>query len=148
MDELQQRYQYAAMMLQLAVPQWIRKWLKRGQQDPEGLWDMMQLQLGPIQQALTDHGEALVAGGGQEGQVAAGFNALAEGLAILAFVPGGVRLFGSHWDAREWAQLMQVPFPWDAATEARIAAELRPLTDLMEAMNPNGKHDPTDRPAE
>lgn len=34
------------------------------------------------------------------GLIAAGFNALAEGLAHLAFCPGGVTWCGSHWDAK------------------------------------------------
>lgn len=33
------------------------------------------------------------------GKLAAGFNLLAEGLALLAFCPGGVTFAGHHWEA-------------------------------------------------
>ena len=35
----------------------------------------------------------------REGDTANAFNALAEGIACLAFAPGGVYAFGRHWDA-------------------------------------------------
>jgi hypothetical protein len=51
--------------------------------------------------------QALVADGNVEGRVAkadrgkvaAGFNLIAEGLALLAFCPGGVTFAGHHWEA-------------------------------------------------
>lgn len=36
----------------------------------------------------------------KKGQTAAAFNALAEGIACLAFAPGGVKRFGLHFEAQ------------------------------------------------
>jgi hypothetical protein len=44
-------------------------------------------------------GDILMFGGGKKGQVAEVFNATAEGIAILSFVPGGVKIFGMHFEA-------------------------------------------------
>jgi hypothetical protein len=38
-------------------------------------------------------------GKGERGEVAAGFNLLAQGLALLSFCPGGVVFAGHHWEA-------------------------------------------------
>lgn len=37
--------------------------------------------------------------GPKEGDTARAFNDLAQAIALLAFAPGGVRVFGRHWDA-------------------------------------------------
>lgn len=52
--------------------------------------------LSTIQRALAEAREEVLYGG-KAG--AAGFNALADGLARLAFLPGGVTILGMHFDA-------------------------------------------------
>ena len=48
---------------------------------------------------LGEHGDVLLFGGGKPGQAAALFNQLARSIAVLSFWPGGVSLFGQHWES-------------------------------------------------
>ena len=49
---------------------------------------------------LGEHGDVLIHGGGKPGQTADLFNRVAQAIAVLAFVPGGVELFGTRFEAR------------------------------------------------
>lgn len=49
---------------------------------------------------LGKRGDILLFGGGKKGEVAALANGLAQGIAILAFAPGGITIFGQHWEAK------------------------------------------------
>lgn len=51
---------------------------------------------------LGKHGDALMFR--VKGQSAEAFNRLAEGIAIMAFCPGGVTAFGSHWEEKRTVQ--------------------------------------------
>jgi|SRR5579872_1737707 len=46
---------------------------------------------------IAEHGDIILYRGGKKGESAKAFNALAEGLAIGAFQPGGATAFGQHW---------------------------------------------------
>lgn len=46
---------------------------------------------------IAEHGDIILYRGGKRGESADAFNALAEGLGIGAFQPGGVTAFGQHW---------------------------------------------------
>lgn len=48
---------------------------------------------------LGQHGDILLFRGGKRGETAALFNGLAFSIAVLAFCPGGVKVFGQHWEA-------------------------------------------------
>lgn len=48
---------------------------------------------------LCEHGDALMFK--QKGKTSKAFNRVAEGIAILSMLPGGVDLFGEHWEYRE-----------------------------------------------
>ena len=48
---------------------------------------------------LGEHGDILICGGGKKGECAKLFNRTAHAIAVLAFVPGGVHLFGTHFEA-------------------------------------------------
>ena len=50
-----------------------------------------------IGQLIVEKGDILLFGGGKKGDPAHLHNELAEGIAILSFVPGGVHIFGQHW---------------------------------------------------
>lgn len=56
--------------------------------------------LAPLAQALGEHGDILLFGGGKEGDAADLFNQLAFALAVLSYAPGGVKAFGSHWETQ------------------------------------------------
>jgi hypothetical protein len=48
---------------------------------------------------LGSEGDCLMFHSRERGQTAKVFNALARGLAVMAFCPGGVRWCGEHWEA-------------------------------------------------
>lgn len=75
--------------LQLAVPMWIQR--LRGTDE----WQRVALAREDAQ-AVAERGDALMyrSKPGRSGEV---FNALARGLAIAAYQPGGVTAFGEHW---------------------------------------------------
>lgn len=50
---------------------------------------------------LADVGEAVLVAVTKRGETQRGFVALVNALACLAFVPGGCRAFGQHWDATQ-----------------------------------------------
>ena len=50
---------------------------------------------------LGEHGDVLISGRGKKGEVADQFNRTAHAFAVLAFVPGGVEVFGSRFEARK-----------------------------------------------
>lgn len=57
---------------------------------------------------LGEQGDILLFGGGKKGQVATVFNAVAESLAYMAFVPGGVTVFGMHFE-ETWTEEQPEP---------------------------------------
>ena len=51
--------------------------------------------------ALGERGDILLFGGGKKGECADLFNSVAFGIAVLAFCPGGIDLFGQHWETKK-----------------------------------------------
>lgn len=49
---------------------------------------------------LAERGDVLMFRGGKPGEAAELFNRLAEAVAVMAFAPGGITLFGDHWEAK------------------------------------------------
>jgi hypothetical protein len=80
--------------LSAAVPLWINDLFQRGGLTLED-WQ----RLADLGQLLAAHGDALLFHSPKEGETAQVFNALAEALALLAFLPGGVSFAGQHFDA-------------------------------------------------
>ncbi len=80
------------MTLAVAVPMWIDRCKLR----PMGGLLECAAECG---QYIAEHGDVAQFRGKKKGETAAAFNRLAEGLAILAFVPGGVTFLGDHWEA-------------------------------------------------
>lgn len=68
---------------------------------------------------VAEQGDILQFGSSKAGKVAGAFNALAEGLACAAYVPGGVTFAGRHWcidhqaclDAEAAAKDAELPEP-------------------------------------
>lgn len=80
-------------------------------------------------QVVGERGDNLMFGSKRKGETAQVFNALAEGLAVAAYQPGGVTFAGRHWCTdhgrceRAAAGLPDEPHP-DAITEpARVHIE-------------------------
>jgi len=78
------------LTLQAAVPLWIEK--VRHYSDAQRTE-----RAGLCAQVIAEKGDVLQYGGKGAGKA---FNALAEGLACLAFAPGGVKFAGMHWEAK------------------------------------------------
>lgn len=110
--------------LECAVPLWI----ERLRMLP---WSKIQAIAAEAGEAVAHRGDVILYGahGGtkkKKVEVAAGFNALARGVACVAFLPGGVDVFGLHFEAHRAteAELEQMyrGAGWDAG-EAREMAK-------------------------
>jgi len=80
-------------LLDAAVPLWAMQFRSKS------LEELQQLakEQGEVL-ALCGPAQALAGGPFKPGEAAAGFNALAKAIAILSFWPGGITLFGQHWE--------------------------------------------------
>jgi hypothetical protein len=81
-----------ATTLSLAVPLWIaevRTW------SPEKRQARAQI----CGQTVASKGDVIQFRSKKKGETAEAFNRLAEGIALLAFCPGGVKAFGMHFQA-------------------------------------------------
>ena len=79
------------MALGAAVPLWVFKL----RQQP---WKVLSKRAHECAHIVAEKGDILQYRGKKPGETAAAFNALAEGLAILSFCPGGVTFLGEHWE--------------------------------------------------
>lgn len=92
MGEWSPQYSLLTSTLQLAVPMWIDQMRRYP-------WEHIQERAKVCSQHIAEHGDLILFKGKKKGESAEAFNRLAEGVACLAFVPGGVKLWGSHWEA-------------------------------------------------
>lgn len=80
--------------LDLAVPLWIERFKERP-------WSELKERADACQEVIAHQADQVLfktkAGKDQVGTAEA-FNRLAEALAILSFVPGGVKFLGRHWE--------------------------------------------------
>lgn len=79
-------------ILQLAVPLWIDQLRKYD-------WNYVLGRVKECSQFIAEHGDNILCRSKKKGESAKAFNYLAEGIACLAFCPGGVKMFGEHWEA-------------------------------------------------
>lgn len=82
-----------AATLATAVPLWIM----RLEQQP---WSYIAQRAPECAQIVAEKGDIIQYRSKKEGETAKAFNALAEGIAICAFSPGGVKFMGMHFEAR------------------------------------------------
>jgi len=79
--------------LSVAVPLWIEELRK--------LPESTRLQIAhDAAQVIAEKGDIILYRSKKKGETAAAFNALAKGIAALAFIPGGVRIFDLHFEAK------------------------------------------------
>jgi hypothetical protein len=88
-----------SFMLNLAVPLYIARLQANGGPSAE---DMKKAQA--TSDILGEHGDILLHGGGKPGECADMFNRTAHAIAVLAFAPGGVELFGGQFEAARTAE--------------------------------------------
>ena len=89
--------------LEVAVPLWIedvRSWTTERRMNRAAICG----------QHIAEKGDVLQFGG-KKGEAAEAFNRLAEGLAILAYWPGGVTFSGVRWEAHDVPRRMLPPPP-------------------------------------
>jgi len=79
-------------ILEMAVPLWVLEYKNKNISSKE-----TQDEIKEIVSFLGEHGDALFFK--QKDLTKDAFNKLAKGIAILSFAPGGVDLFGKHWDS-------------------------------------------------
>jgi hypothetical protein len=77
--------------LEVAVPLWVM----RLQSVP---FDQLMDRAKECSQVIAEKGDIILFRSNKKGETAAAFNTLAEGVAILSFVPGGVKFLGRHWE--------------------------------------------------
>ncbi len=82
------------VMLDLAVPLWIWQIKERGG-PTQADFDALQ----SAENTLATSSEYALFSSSKPGESAAAFNAIACSLAVLSFVPGGVRFCGRHWES-------------------------------------------------
>jgi hypothetical protein len=83
-----------SITLSAAVPLWIMKLQERP-------WEEIQKRLPQLSQTITEKGDIILFKSKKKGESAAAFNALAEGIAALSFAPGGITIFGQHWETKK-----------------------------------------------
>ena len=84
-----------SIALSTAVPLHILELERNGGPTPEDAAGMP-----TIAQELAEHGDLLLFKSRKPGETARLFNREARGIALLAFAPGGVTIFGRHYEAR------------------------------------------------
>ena len=87
-----------AAALDAAVPLWIEEIRGRS-------FTWRQARASECAQVIAEHGDIIMFKSSKKGETADAFNRLAEGIACLAYAPGGVRVLGRHWNARTAVQL-------------------------------------------
>lgn len=85
---------FLATSLSAAVPLWIEEFVQKGY----SFADVTKIASESCQM-IAEKGDLILFKSKKKGETAAAFNALAKGIAALAFVPGGVRTFGMHFEA-------------------------------------------------
>lgn len=87
---------HLAIAMSAAVPLQIMRLEEKGGPTDE---DMKKAQ--EVSGKLGERGDVLLFGGGKKGEVADLFNGTAHAIAVLAFVPGGITIFGQHFEAKK-----------------------------------------------
>jgi hypothetical protein len=85
---------HLGVALGTAVPLHIEELKQRG-----GPTDTDREGLGSVADLLGAKGDILLFGGKKKGECADIFNKLAFSIAVLAFCPGGITIFGQHFEA-------------------------------------------------
>jgi hypothetical protein len=83
-------------LLPIALSAAVPLWVLRLQREP---WTDIQKRLPALSQHLAEKGDVILFRSEKPGETAAAFNAMAEAIAALSFVPDGVTTFGQHYES-------------------------------------------------
>ncbi len=90
--------------LEVAVPMWhaeleaMRAQFGTGEVGVGLFWDELKRRCDAACLVVAEKGDLLMFRGKRRGESAAAFNALASGVACLAYAPGGVTVLGTKWE--------------------------------------------------
>jgi hypothetical protein len=85
---------HLAIALSASVPLYIMELESRGGPNDEDLSSLLDIAL-----LLGEQGDKLLYRSDKHGETARIYNQTARAIAILAFAPGGITVFGQHWEA-------------------------------------------------
>ncbi len=97
-----QRLTLLQMTLSVAVPMWIERLKSKP-------WSHIVVRSQACAQVVAEKGDVIQFKSAKKGETANAVNHLAEGVACLAFVPGGVTIFGQHFEAKHAGPPAAVP---------------------------------------
>jgi hypothetical protein len=63
-------------------------------------WEYIMKRARECSQVIAEKGDIILYKSKKLGESANAFNRMAEGVACLAFCPGGVKFLGQHWEAK------------------------------------------------
>jgi hypothetical protein len=122
--EQRAKYDLLVASLQAAVPLWILQMRHLS-------FDERKRRAEECSQIVAEKGDIILFRSEKRGETAKAFSALAEGIAVLAFQPGGVKVFGCHWEAEKI--LREVNFEVDPAASDADRTEVTEISvdDLL-----------------
>lgn len=85
-----------AASLGAAVPLWVDQIVREDWSD-----ERRRAEAGSCADVVASKGDVILFRGGKRGETAAAFNALAKGVALLSFAPGGVVCFGTRYSVQD-----------------------------------------------
>jgi len=86
---------FLSIALSASVPLWIETFIQEGY-----TFEYLQSIAKESLQIVAEKGDLILFKSKKKGESAKAFNALAKGIAVLAFMPGGVTLFGLHFEMK------------------------------------------------
>ena len=92
-EDVERTGEHLTVALSAAVPLWILDMKTKS-------WPEIQKIAQDAAQVIAEHGDDILFKAKKKGESAKAFNALAKGIAALSFVPGGVKLFGMHFESK------------------------------------------------
>jgi len=92
-EDVERTGEHLKVALSAAVPLWILDFKTKS-------WDEIKKIAEDASQVIAEHGDNILFKAKKKGESARAFNALAKGIAALSFVPGGVTLFGMHFESK------------------------------------------------
>ena len=92
---MSENYEHFKNTLNAAIPFWVAQIKSMTQERFNTRFIELTSKLPSI---LGAKGDILMYGSEKEGEVSKLFNEVAEAVALMSFFPGGIKIFGGHWE--------------------------------------------------